>query len=228
MTRVEVRLAPAGAQPPPGSTAVVVDVLRASTTLTCALAAGAARAIEAVTPEEARGLRARHPRALLGGERDGRRIDGFDLGNSPAEYTASVVRGRTLIFASTNGSLAVRWARRATRRVLGAFVNAQAVARAVRGAGHVTIVCAGKLGGFALEDAAFAGWLARDLEREGARLDGAAARLAVALAPDGAAGVRAVLEGSEHGRVLASYGGEFRRDVARCAALDTVDRAFEI
>ena len=207
---------------------MVVDVLRASTTLTVALAAGAAGVVEAVTPEEALALRARTPGALLGGERDGRRIPGFDLGNSPAEYVPSVVAGRTLLFASTNGSIALRHARPARRRVLGAFVNATAVRRALRSAEHVVIVCAGKLGGFALEDAAFAGWLARDLEADGARLEGAAARTALALAPDGEAGIRATLEGSSHGRVLLGYGGEFRRDVVRCAQLDAVDRAFDV
>jgi len=228
VTRVEVQLAPGTAPVPPGCTAVVVDVLRASTTLTCALAAGAARVIEAITPEAALAWRARLPDALLGGEREGRRIEGFDLGNSPAEYTESVVRGRTLVFASTNGSIALHHARRAARRVLGSFVNAEATRRHVRGASHVVIVCAGKLGRFALEDAAFAGWLARDLERDGARLEGAAAHLARALAPDDAAGIRAALEGSAHGRVLWGYGGEFRRDVARCAELDTIDRSFEV
>jgi 2-phosphosulfolactate phosphatase len=228
VTRVEVQLAPGRAPIPSGATAVVVDILRATTTLTIALAAGAARVLEAATIPEAFALRSRHPGALLGGERDGRRIEGFDLGNSPSEYVSGVVGGRTLIFASTNGSLAIRHARPAARRLLGAFVNAHAVARAVRARDHVVILCAGKLGSFAQEDAAFAGWLARELEAGGATLEGPAARLARTLAPTTPDEIRWRVEGSDHGRLLAAYGGAFERDVAACAQLDTIDRVFEV
>jgi 2-phosphosulfolactate phosphatase len=219
---------PGAALPAAGETAVVIDVLRATTTLTVALGNGARGLREAVTPEEAREIRASEPEALLCGEREGLKIEGFDLGNSPAEYEPAVVRDRTLIFASTNGSLALRAARSARRRVLAAFVNLAAVVERLAGDPRVAIVCAGKLGGFAIEDAACAGLLCRRLEARGARLEGAAARLAAALAPGGAADTRALVEGASHARYLRAMSPAFARDVARCAELDTIERAFEV
>jgi len=225
---VRVLLTP-DAEPIPRTTAaVIVDVLRATSALSFALANGAAGIRPAATPGQALAMRDRDREALLCGERDGRILPGFDLGNSPAEYAREVVAGRTLIFASTNGSIAMLAARRARRRVLGAFVNATAVVSAVAAEPRVSIVCAGMRGGFGLEDAGFAGWLVRALEARGTRLEGAAARLAAGLAPRDGAEVRAMLEGSVHGRYLRSLGGEFLRDVARCAEIDVLDRAFEV
>lgn len=222
MGSVRVLLSPAAGAIGPRDTAVVVDVLRATSTLAFALAAGAARVIPAATVEGARQLKQSHPDALLCGERDGRRIEGFDLGNSPDEYRREVVGGRTLVFASTNGSQAMLAAARARRRVPGAFVTAAATARAVAAARSVVVVCAGKLGGFSLEDAAFAGWLVRALSYSGFELEGAGARVALNLAPADAGEVVAMVAGSGHGRYLAALGPEFRRDVEVCSQLDTL------
>src|SRR5262245_9024917 len=89
--------------------AVVIDVLRASTTIVQALAAGALAVIPCSEVDEAERLAARFRpgTALLGGERKGVRIAGFDLGNSPGEYTPAVLRGKTLIFTTTNGTRAL-------------------------------------------------------------------------------------------------------------------------
>src|SRR5512143_2629846 len=105
--RVSVRLAPGPPDVPAHAAAAVIDVLRATTTLTVALAAGAARVLAVATPAEALALRERHPGAWACGERDGRIVPGFDRGNSPDEYRDGAVAGRTLVFASTNGSLAL-------------------------------------------------------------------------------------------------------------------------
>ena len=225
--RVTVQWAPGAGVPPEHAAALVVDVLRATTTLTVALAHGALRVLDAETPEEAMALRRAHPEALLCGERDGRKIAGFDLGNSPLEYGADVVRGRTLVFASTNGSLALRAGRRARRRVRGCFANATAALEAVAREPEVAIVCSGKLGRFSLEDAAFAGWVCEALECRGARIEGQPARLARSLAPRDAFEVRAMVEGSSHGRYLRALGGPFARDVDFCATMDRLDRAFD-
>jgi 2-phosphosulfolactate phosphatase len=225
--RVRVLLAPGPHPVPSDATAVVIDVLRATTTLTVALANGA-RAVHAIeSPEAARARAAREPGALLCGERGGRILPGFDLGNSPFEYTPERVGGRTLLFASTNGSAAMARAAGARRTLLAAFVNATAVLERLRG-GDVVLVCAGKLGRFALEDAACAGYLAAGLVARGARLDGAAARVAVGFAPRDAGEVRAAVVGSSHARELSALGPEFVRDVAFCAELDQIDRAFAV
>jgi 2-phosphosulfolactate phosphatase len=226
-TRVSVSLSPE--QPvavPRGATAVVIDVLRATTTLTVARLHGAARVVPAGSPEQARALAMRHPGALLCGERDGRKIAGFDLGNSPFEYPFERVAGKTLVFASTNGSLAMARAARARRVLLAAFVNAHAVVEALAGARDVVVLCAGKLGGFALEDAGCAGLIAAQLEARGATLDDDGARCARDLAPSDADEVRTLVEGASHARYLVAMGEEFARDVDYCAGLDTLDRVF--
>jgi 2-phosphosulfolactate phosphatase len=227
--RVTVRVTPAAPEPvPTGCTAVIIDVLRATTTLTYARLYGARDVIPVATAAEAFALRARHPGALLCGEREGRRIEGFDLGNSPAEYGFAVVAGRTLVFASTNGSLALLRARRARRRVLAAFVNATAVVRSLAGASEVVLLCSGKLGRFCLEDAALAGWLCRAFAAGGARLEGGGARFALGVAPRDAAEVHATVQSAAQGRYLRSLGPELAADVERCAALDAVDQVFDV
>ena len=210
--------------------AVIVDVLRATSTLTLALANGA-RGVEAFAdPALAMARRAGDASVLACGERDGRKVEGFDLGNSPLEYTRDRVEGRTLAFASTNGSLAMLATAGCARRTLGAFINATAVLQRIREGrpSNLLIACAGKLGGFALEDTAFAGWLCAALVREGATLEGAAERLSCALAPRDAAEVRAAVEGSSHGRTLRRMGDSFARDVEFCAGLDRVGEAFDV
>jgi len=225
--RVSVLLSPSD-QVVDGPCAVIIDVLRATSTLTVALANGARGVIPTRTPPEALALRQARRDTLACGERDGRMVHGFDLGNSPFEYTGERVAGRMLAFASTNGSLAMLAARRARRRVLAAFVNARAVVERVRNEREITIVCAGKLGGFCLEDAACAGLLVARLEALGAVAADDAARFARALAPEDQDGTRALVEGSAHARDLLSMGDAYARDLAFCAGLDTIDRAFEL
>lgn len=225
--RISVFFSPVGALAE-GPCAVVIDVLRATTTLTAAFASGASRVVPTATPDEALALRAGHPRVLACGERDGRIVPGFDLGNSPFEYTAERVAGATLAFASTNGSLAMLAARRFRRRVLAAFVNASAAVESVRREREIVIVCAGKLGRFSLEDAACAGLLIARLEALGDAAEDPTARLARALAPRDASEVRGLVEGASHGRELRSMGEAYVRDLDFCAELDSIDRAFEL
>jgi len=124
--------------------AVVIDVLRATTTLTVALANGAARVVPVAGIEPAFAWKARDPGVLLCGERDGFKVPGFDLGNSPAEYGQAAVAGRTLVFASTNGSRAMLACAGCGVRLLGAFVNASAVVAALEGRAFVRLACAGR------------------------------------------------------------------------------------
>ena len=226
MIRVRVALVP----PAPGSLpadacAVAIDVLRATTTLSLARANGAARIVPFASTAEAIAFRAVHPGALACGERDGRIVPGFDLGNSPFEYTRERVAGRTLAFASTNGSLALLAGARARRRWLGSFVTLSALVDAVAGERDVWLVCAGKLGRFALEDAACAGTIAVRLQARGAVFVGDGARLAATLACADAGAVRATVQGADHGRWLASLGEGFTADVAACATLDGAGQA---
>lgn len=143
-----------------GSTTVVIDVLRATTTIAAALAAGAAcvrphLSIEGVHAD----ARTRTPGTYLtGGERGGLRIEGFDLDNSPSAYTPERVRNQTILFTSTNGTAALLHAARAERVVLAGFVNVMAVCRAiVDDPRPIRILCAGTRGQISLEDCLVAG-----------------------------------------------------------------------
>ncbi len=109
-----------------GKLCVVIDVLRASTTIVAALAAGCPEIIPVETPEEARRL-ARTKGLLLGGERNSLRPEGFDFGNSPLEYTPEKIKGRPIAFTTTNGTRAMETCRQARCVLLGAFVNLHAV-----------------------------------------------------------------------------------------------------
>jgi 2-phosphosulfolactate phosphatase len=226
--RVRVALVP----PAPGALAssacaVAIDVLRATTTLAVARRNGASHVVPFATPAEALEFRSRTPGALACGEREGRIVAGFDLGNSPAEFTRERVAGRTLAFASTNGSRALLAASRCRRKLLGNFVALTATVEALRTESDIWLVCAGKLGAFALEDAACAGTIATRLAAAGASLANDEARLAATLACESPAAAHAVVTGSDHARWLASLGEPFAADVDFCAKQDSLNTCFE-
>ena len=144
---------------------VVIDLLRATTTITQALSAGAREVIPCLEVNDAQELAAHWRQepgrgaAVLGGERGGQRIPGFDLGNSPAEYTAESVGGKTVLFTTTNGTRAMQLCRQARRVLLGSFNNLSALAAELRGERDVALLCAGTQGFVTAEDVYFAGAL---------------------------------------------------------------------
>ena len=228
MTAARVRVAlvpPAPGALPADACAVAIDVLRATTTLAVARRNGAARIVPFATTPEAIAFRDRTPGTLACGEREGRIVPGFDLGNSPLEFTRERVAGKTLAFASTNGSRALLAAARCRRRLLGSFATLSATVQALASEREIWLVCAGKLGSFALEDAACAGTMAFRLRAAGAELANAEARLAASLACANSDEARAVVSGCDHGRWLASLGESFAADVEFCAKVDTMNSA---
>ena len=155
----------------PAAVGIVVDVLRATSTIAQALASGYERVLCCSEIEDARALRAELPDSLLGGERKAVRVEGFDVGASPREFLKA--RARTLILSTTNGTRAIlETARRCDRVLLGSLLNLSAVAAAVE-TDDVVVVCAGFQGGFALDDAYCAGRIIQLLE--GDRTDAATA-----------------------------------------------------
>lgn len=146
----------------PGGSVVVIDVLRATSTIVAALAHGAVAVYPCATAGEARELAAgRGGDRLLCGEADSLKIAGFDLGNSPREFTPEAVAGREVVLVTSNGTRALRsLPGGAGEVVLASFLNAGAVGRhlARAAAGGVTIICAGTRGGFSLEDFLCAGY----------------------------------------------------------------------
>jgi 2-phosphosulfolactate phosphatase len=207
------------------ATIVVIDVLRATSVIATALANGAARVIPVAGIAEAFAYKQQlGANVLLGGERNNVRIEGFDLGNSPAEYTRERVAGTTIVITTTNGTAAIELARtRAGRLYTAALINAGAVAqRLAAHGGDVVAVCAGTEGRFSLEDWVCAGALAGACEERGASLDDAALA-AAELFRAHASNLYALLELGEHARHLAKAG--FANDVRDCAALNRYDVA---
>ena len=173
--RVHVAFTPAeGAEAPTG---LVVDVLRATSTMAQALASGYERVLCCVEPEEARALRESEGSAVLAGERLCVRIPGFDLGNSPREFTEGA--GETVILSTTNGTRAIVAAAARCQRVYAAsLLNLDAVVAAARADGDdVAILCAGVEGELALDDAYTAGRLVEALGADGTDAAAAAVRI---------------------------------------------------
>lgn len=141
------------------ATAVVIDLLRASTTICQALAAGATAVRPCLEVDEARKTAAalEAGRAVLGGERDGVRIDGFDLGNSPDEYRPETVGGRMVVFTTTNGTRAMLECHRANHVLIGSFVNLSSLCDRLATAPSVHLVCAGTKRRITREDVLCAG-----------------------------------------------------------------------
>jgi 2-phosphosulfolactate phosphatase len=225
---VDVAVVPAliGARPP-AAAAVVIDVLRATSTIAVALANGATSIIPVREPGDAIAVRNRigRDRVLLCGERNSRLIAGFDRDNSPASYPAEVVAGKTLALTTTNGTRALLEAARDGASVYcGALLNRRAVARALL-AGHtgdVLLVCAGNEGTLSLEDLLCAGAIVAALGRDGAAIEPSdAARAAMSLFEGHAKRLTTAIASGTHARALRDAG--FAADVAACAELDVLD-----
>ena len=150
-------------------TVVVIDVLRASTTIVHAIEAGAAEVIPCLEVEQARKTASVLPagHAVLGGERGGLKIEGFDLGNSPEDYTPETVGGKTVVFTTTNGTRAMQRCAKASRVLIGAFVNAQALCRKLAGEEIVHLLCAGTRGQMTGDDILLAGLIVQRLQQRG-------------------------------------------------------------
>jgi 2-phosphosulfolactate phosphatase len=208
----------------------VIDVLRAATTVATALAAGARAVIpfESVEETVVRAKAYARGAVKLAGERRMLRVEGFDLGNSPREYTADAVAGRTLLYSTTNGTAALTATHGARRVYFAAFVNAAATAAAVRQAmlpdEPVLIVCSGHERRLALEDVVCAGRLVRGIaEGRADMVRGDGARVAEATERPFVGGIGSVAYEAMHARSLAAAG--FEADVEACLTLDRFDAA---
>lgn len=196
-----------------GTTCVVFDVLRATSSMVTGLAHGVTEIYPVCTIEEALALKAKVPGAVLGGERQGDMIPGFDLGNSPREYTG--LTNRRIVTTTTNGTVALRACERAQRVLVGALLNLNAVAAELRAAApqNVLLVCAGTFETFALEDAYAAGRLIAELP---GAMRSDAAEMAATLAARHPNALDA-LQLARNGRALAASGRG--ADVEWCAQM---------
>jgi len=208
---------------------IVIDVLRASTTIATALANGAREIIPVASIESAVKISGSlfGEVTLRGGERNGRRIEGFNLGNSPAEYDEATVKGKSIIFCTTNGSVAMAKSRYARRLAIGGFVNISVVVEYIlREEKDFLLLCAGKWNGarsFSMEDSVCAGMIINEIVKNGKERPELtdASTAAVALHKAHGRSIQKMLRTSDHGKFLIEIG--FADDLKHCGAVDSLD-----
>ncbi|MBK8981569.1 MAG: 2-phosphosulfolactate phosphatase [Ignavibacteria bacterium] len=207
---------------------IILDVLRATTTMTIALANGAKEIVPTESIATAVRVAKGSKNSMLCGERNGKVVDGFKLGNSPVEYTPEVIKDHSLIFSTTNGTLAIIKSKFAKNCVLASFLNISAVVDYVNSIDEdFTIICAGKLNDFCLEDAVCAGMIlsklseGRNLEMKDSEI--AALNLcndlAMLLNVPSEEKILRMFNMSEHGKYLTSIG--FGADLEIASKIDS-------
>jgi 2-phosphosulfolactate phosphatase len=202
-----------------GVTVVVFDVLRATSSMITALSAGALEIFPVNSVEEARERKLKEPELLLAGERDGLPPHGFDLGNSPEEFEKTI--GRKVVMTTTNGTAAIGSMRKASKVLIGALLNVDALADYLfRGRPeNLLLVCAGTQEEFSLEDAVAAGALIARLAEDDRLSDSAV--LVRALYERVGDDVEDWMRQTRNGRALLKIGKG--SDIARCARISTTD-----
>ncbi len=226
--RIDVVFGPATITPAlvTGRVVAVVDVLRASTTIACALGNGARNIVPVESADEVitRAKQFDRGEVKLAGERKMLIVEGFDLGNSPREFTREAVEGKTVLLTTTNGTGAMLGVQNARDIVVAAYVNLEAVSvllrTAARAGTDITLICAGRERQFSLEDAACAGRYVRTVSKRLLKVelgDGAFACTVI----DRKYGDRLdqLFADSEAGQALADAG--FADDLESCAAVDS-------
>lgn len=204
-----------------GAVAVVIDVLRATTTIIHALAAGCTSVRPCAEVEEARQLAGQLPagKVILGGERGGRPLPGFDLGNSPGEFTPDICRGTTLVLTTTNGTRALLRGAEAERTLVAGFVNFSAVGKQLQAETRpIHLLCAGTEGEITLEDTLLAGGLVDFLYQVGQTRLNDSARLAWDCYQHHGKILQSALETSHGGANLRSLG--YDEDIRAAARVD--------
>ncbi len=206
-------------------TVVIIDVLRFCTSVCAALTSDAKGVIPTVGPGEAGEMWSKlgPDLAILAGERGGLRIENFQLGNSPAEFTAEAVRDRIVVMTTTNGTTVFSRIHNAGAVICCALVNIARVAKEVAEIGQdLVVVCSGEEGGFSIEDTVCGGMLIHLLGtdyKKSPKLNDAGS-LALLLYRANKTAIRRTIEQGEHGRRLAELG--FAEDVAIAAEINSL------
>jgi 2-phosphosulfolactate phosphatase len=228
--RVDVVFAGAGGALAPadinGRVVAVIDVLRASSSIAAALANGARAVIPLESSEDVitRAKAFERREILLAGERRMLPIPGFDLGNSPREFTSAAVEGHTILMATTNGTPAITNTAGARDVVIASYVNFTPVLSmlraALRGGTDITIVCAGRDRHFSLEDAGCAGRFVNNVSKRIAGVvPGDAAQACALIDKKYGDNILRLFDAAEHGRALRAAG--LGDDLDACAAVDS-------
>jgi 2-phosphosulfolactate phosphatase len=208
-----------------GKTTVVIDVLRASSTIITALTNGAKEVVPVGTVEFAVKVSGGifGGQTLLGGERNTKKIEGFALGNSPSEYTKEIVNGKAIVFYSTNGSRAIVKAKYSANLFICSFNNLKALARHIKTLNEdIVILCSGNNNFFSLEDSVCAGMLISELVTgtKSAELTDSST-CTMTLFKSFGKNIFKMLSETDHGQLLINNG--FEDDLKACAELDSTD-----
>lgn len=149
---------------------VIIDVLRATSAICTAFENGAEKIIPVANLEEAKRYKDRG--MLVGAERNGVPVDGFDFGNSPFHYMGSKIKGKTIVLTTTNGTQAIEAAKEAYKVVIGSFLNIEALCNfLIREHRNILLLCSGWKNKFNLEDAVFAGAVTDELSERTDKYD---------------------------------------------------------
>ena len=206
-----------------GDIIVIIDVLRSSSTIITALANGASEIIPTPTVKKAKQMKQRNPEYILAGERKGLKPRGFELGNSPGEFTRKKIYGRVIILTTTDGTKAFEIAKESARPVLvGGFLNAEAVGKrlsdlAYRNNCGVSLIACGKKGKLSIEDFVCTGRILEMMPVEELALSDSAL---AAFAASKGAGEKVVelVRSSEHGKYLERIG--LAKDIEFCLRIN--------
>lgn len=208
-----------------GKTAVVIDVLRSSTVIVTALNNGAREVVPVSTVDFAMKVsgNAFGGQTILGGERNTKKVEGFNLGNSPLEYTQEIVAGKSIILYTTNGSKAIVKAKFSENLFICCFNNLPAITNHLLKLNKdLDIICAGSNGNFNMEDAVCAGSLINEMKKQGGSLEiSDSGRASLVLNKSFGKSITKLLKQTEHGKLLIDNG--FTADIKECARFGTTD-----
>lgn len=208
-----------------GKTTVVIDVLRASTTIIQALQNGAREVIPVASVEFAVKVSGGMfgGQTLLGGERNTKKLEGFALGNSPFEYTSEVVGGRTIILFTTNGSKAIVKAKFSENLFIAAFTNLNAVANhLIKIDKEFEILCSGRGNYFSMEDVICAGKLISEIQKINTDVELTdSAKASVALNKSFGKNILTMMQQTEHGKILIE--NNFDEDLKFCSRINAAE-----
>lgn len=199
-----------------GKVIVVIDILRCTTTIVTALNNNAKFVIPASTIEKAmKFYKMPGEKVLMCGERRGKKIGNFDLGNSPLEFIESVVSDKVIVITTTNGTEAILKSQLANRIYMGSFLNFDAIVEKIKKESKVILLCSGKEGRFSLEDVVYAGRIINTLKKDiDIQLKGETSFVAEALG-EKFQDIYEMLQLSDHGKYLESIGME--KDLEMCS-----------
>lgn len=210
--------------PVSGKVLVAFDVFRATSTIVAAFEKGCAAVIPVCSVDEvwevSREAKERNKEVLVAGELHGIKVDGMDLGNSPVEYMAAEIEGKTIVLSTCNGTHAIRNAQGASRILIGSLLNARPVAlKLIKEGKDVVFGCAGRLGEFSLEDFTAAGAVASFIRQAVPEVQASDPVLAAeACFLNNRKGLTSFLARGKHGKYLEKIG--FGEDVRFCSRLN--------